>query len=311
MTTRTLTVGTRGSALAMTQTESVVAALRARHPGLEVRVQRITTTGDVMRDVPLATIGGRGVFVDAIENALRQREIDLAVHSAKDLPSRIPDDLAIAALLERADPRDVLVSRAGTLAELPAGARVGTSSLRRVSLIHAVRPDINTLDLRGNVDTRLRKLDAGDYDAIVLAGAGLIRLGLTNRVTEWLPAESFLPSPGQGALAIEIRATDADVRQLCRPLAHAPTEGALTAERAFLAHLGVGCAAAVGAYATVDRGDALTLRAMIGAPDGRSVSGDATDRTDRATELGESLAARLLAAGGRALVDECERGSVV
>ena len=205
----------------------------------------------------------------------------------------------------------MLVSRAGTLAKLPAGARVGTSSLRRVSLIHAVRPDINTLDLRGNVDTRLRKLDAGDYDAIVLAGAGLIRLGLTNRVTEWLPAESFLPSPGQGALAIEIRANDADVRQFFRPLAHAPTEGALTAERAFLAHLGVGCAAAVGAYATVDHGAALTLRAMIGAPDGRSVSGDATDRTDRATELGESLAARLLAAGGRALVDECERGSVV
>jgi hydroxymethylbilane synthase len=311
MTKRTLTVGTRGSALAMTQTESVVAALRARHAGLDVRVQRITTTGDVMRDVPLATMGGRGVFVDAIENALRQGEIDLAVHSAKDLPSRIPDDLAIAAFLERADPRDVLVSRAGTLEELPDGARVGTSSLRRVSLIHAVRPDINTLDLRGNVDTRLRKLDAGDYDAIVLAGAGLIRLSLTNRVTEWLPAESFLPSPGQGALAIEVRASDADLQQLCRPLAHAPTEAALAAERAFLAQLGVGCAAAVGAHATVDGNDALTLRAMIGAPDGRSVSGGATDRTDRATELGESLAARLLAAGGRALVDECERGSVV
>ena len=311
MTKRTLTIGTRGSALAMTQTESVVAALRARHAGLDVRVQRITTTGDVMRDVPLATIGGRGVFVDAIENALRQGEIDLAVHSAKDLPSRIPDDLAIAAFLERADPRDVLVSRAGTLEELPDGARVGTSSLRRVSLIHAVRPDINTLDLRGNVDTRLRKLDAGDYDAIVLAGAGLIRLRLTNRVTEWLPAESFLPSPGQGALAIEVRASDADLQQLCRPLAHAPTEAALAAERAFLAQLGVGCAAAVGAHATVDGNDALTLRAMIGAPDGRSVSGGATDRTDRATELGESLAARLLAAGGRALVDECERGSVV
>jgi len=311
MTKRTLTIGTRGSALAMTQTESVVAALRARHAGLDVRVQRITTTGDVMRDVPLATIGGRGVFVDAIENALRQGEIDLAVHSAKDLPSRIPDDLAIAAFLERADPRDVLVSRAGTLEELPDGARVGTSSLRRVSLIHAVRPDINTLDLRGNVDTRLRKLDAGDYDAIVLAGAGLIRLSLTNRVTEWLPAESFLPSPGQGALAIEVRASDADLQQLCRPLAHAPTEAALAAERAFLAQLGVGCAAAVGAHATVDGNDALTLRAMIGAPDGRSVSGGATDRTDRATELGESLAARLLAAGGRALVDECERGSVV
>jgi len=276
-----------------------------------VRVQRITTTGDVMRDVPIATIGGRGVFVDAIENALRQGEIDLAVHSAKDLPSRIPDDLVIAAFLERADPRDVLVSRAGNLRELPPGARVGTSSLRRVSLIHAVRPDIRTLDLRGNVDTRLRKLDAGDYEAIVLAGAGLIRLGLTSHITEWLPAESFLPSPGQGALAIEVRANDSPVQQLLRPLAHAPTEAALEAERAFLAQLGLGCAAAVGAYASAGRDDSLTLRAVIGAPDGRSVSGEATDRADHASELGESLAARLLAAGGRALVDECERGSVV
>jgi hydroxymethylbilane synthase len=295
----------------MTQTESVVAAIRAHHPALAVRVQRITTTGDVMRDVPLATIGGRGVFVDAIENALRQGEIDLAVHIAKDLPSRIPDDLVIAAFLERADPRDVLVSRAGTLRELPPGARVGTSSLRRVSLIHAVRPDIRTLDLRGNVDTRLRKLDAGDYEAIVLAGAGLIRLGLTSHITEWLPAESFLPSPGQGALAIEVRANDSPVQQLLRPLAHAPTEAALVAERAFLAQLGLGCAAAVGAYASTGHDDSLTLRAVIGAPDGRSVSGEATDRADHATELGESLAARLLAAGGRALVDECERGSVV
>jgi hydroxymethylbilane synthase len=250
MTTRTLTVGTRGSALAMTQTESVVAAFRAHHPELEVRVQRITTKGDVMRDVPLATIGGRGVFVDAIEEALRQREIDFAVHSAKDLPSRVPADLTIAAFLERADPRDVLVSRAGSLLGLPPGARVGTSSLRRVSLIHAVRPDVETLDLRGNVGTRLRKLDAGDYDAIVLAGAGLTRLGLTSRVSEWLPVDLFLPSPGQGALAIEVRADDVEVQQLVRPLAHAPTQSALAAERAFLAHLGVGCAAAVGAYAT-------------------------------------------------------------
>ena len=311
MTKRTLTVGTRGSALAMTQTESVVAALRARHAGLDVRVQRITTTGDVMRDVPLATIGGRGVFVDAIESALREREIDVAVHSAKDLPSHIPADLAIAAFLERADPRDVLLSRAGSLRELPPGARVGTSSLRRVSLIHASRPDIHTLDVRGNVDTRLRKLDAGDYDAIVLAGAGLIRLSLTSRITEWLPAESFLPSPGQGALAIETRADDADVQHLFRPLAHAPTEAALAAERAFLAELGLGCAAAVGAFAVTGRDDSLTLRAMIGAPDGRSVSGEATDRADRGTELGGSLAARLLATGGRALVDECERRSVV
>ena len=295
----------------MTQTESVVAALRGMHPGLEIRVQRITTKGDVMRDVPLARIGGRGVFVDAIEDALRQHEIDFAVHSAKDLPSRVPEDLAIAAFLERADARDVLVSRAGTLLELPAGARVGTSSQRRVSLIRALRPDVQTSDLRGNVDTRLRKLDAGDYDAIVLAGAGLARLGLTSRVTEWLPVDSFLPSPGQGALAIEVRADDVEVRDLVRPLAHASTEAALAAERAFLAQLGVGCAAAVGAYASVSRGDSLTLRAMIGAPDGRSVRGEATDTVSQAIELGESLAERLLATGGRALVDECERGSVV
>jgi len=308
---RTLTVGTRGSALAMTQTESVIATLRALHPGLEIRLQRITTKGDVMRDVPLARIGGRGVFVDAIEDALRQREIDFAVHSAKDLPSLVPDDLAIAAFLERADPRDVLVSRAGRLLELPAGARIGTSSQRRVSLIRALRPDVEALDLRGNVDTRLRKLDAGDYDAIVLAGAGLARLRLTHRVTEWLPVDSFLPSPGQGALAIEVRADDDELRTLIRPLAHAPTEAGLAAERAFLAQLGVGCAAAVGAYASVGRGDSLTLRAMIGAPDGRSVRGEAADTIGRAAELGQSLAERLLATGGRVLVDECERGSVV
>src|SRR5262245_42901345 len=159
MATRALTVGTRGSALALTQTQSVVAALNALHPETPIRVQRITTKGDVLRDTPLSALGGRGVFVDAIEEALRNGEIDFAVHSAKDLPSRVPADLAIGAFLERADARDVLVSRVGKLADLPTAARVGTSSLRRVSLIHSVRPDIETLDLRGNVDTRLRKLD--------------------------------------------------------------------------------------------------------------------------------------------------------
>jgi hydroxymethylbilane synthase len=302
-----LTVGTRGSALALTQTEAVVAALRALHPWLDVRIQRITTKGDVMRDVPLATLGGRGVFVDAIEEALRNNEIDFAVHSAKDLPSRVPPDLAIGAFLERVDARDVLVSRAVGLRDLPAGARVGTSSLRRVSLIHSLRPDIETVDLRGNVDTRLRKLDAGDYDAIVIAGAGLIRLGLESRVTEWLPIDTFLPSPGQGALAIEVRSDDAELLSLVRPLAHGPTESALAAERAFLGQLGVGCAAAVGAHATTDDDGRLTMRAMIGTPDGRAVRGDAADRMTRAKALGEMLAERLLAAGGRELVAECER----
>jgi hydroxymethylbilane synthase len=307
---RAIKVGTRGSALALTQTGSVVAALRARHPELDITVHRITTKGDVMRDVPLTTLGGRGVFVDAIEEELRQGSIDLAVHSAKDLPSRVPADLAIAAFLERADARDVLVSRAGLLASLPAGARVGTSSLRRVCLLHSVRPDIQTVDLRGNVDTRLRKLDAGDYDAIMLAAAGLVRLGLQDRISEWLPAETMLPSPGQGALAIEIRADDNDLRELVRPLSHAPTESALAAERAFLARLGVGCAAAVGAHATLDHAGTLMLRAMIGAADGRSVRGVRTGPAADATGIGESLAGQLLGAGGDELVAASERITV-
>ena len=310
MTRRRITVGTRGSALALTQTASVVDTLRSLHPDLDVDVRRITTKGDVMRDVPLATLGGRGVFVDAIEEALREHQIDLAVHSAKDLPSRVPPDLAIAAFLERADPRDVLVSRLGTLGELPPGARVGTSSLRRVSQIHAERPDVETLDLRGNVDTRLRKLDAGDYDAIVLAGAGLIRLGLASRVTEWLPVDVMVPSPGQGALALEIRAADAALRALVEPLAHAPTTAALIAERAYLARLGAGCAAAVGAYATLDAGR-LTMRAIIGTADGRSVRAVDTDHAEHAATLGERMADRLLETGGRDLVAESERPSSV
>ena len=308
---RPLTVGTRGSALALTQTESVIAMLRALHPGLDVRVERITTKGDVMRDVPLATLGGRGVFVDAIEEALRLKVIDLAVHSAKDLPSRVPPDLAIGAFLERADPRDVLISHAGPLRDLPRGARVGTSSLRRVSQVHAVRPDLDTRDLRGNVDTRLRKLDAGDYDAIVLAGAGLLRLGLEERVTEWLSAESMLPSPGQGALAVEIRADGDELQDLVRPLAHAPTEAALAAERAFLARLGAGCAAAVGAYATLGDDDRLTLRAMIGTADGRSVRWRENGDRGGASALGERVADHLLNTGGRELAAESERPSLV
>jgi hydroxymethylbilane synthase len=289
----------------------VVVALQALHPELDLTVQRITTKGDAVRDVPLSVLGGRGVFVDAIEEELRQGTIDLAVHSAKDLPSRVPPDLAIGAFLERADPRDVLISRAGPLAALPPGARVGTSSLRRVCLIHSVRPDIQTVDLRGNVDTRLRKLDAGDYDAIMLAAAGLVRLGLQHRITEWLPAGTMLPSPGQGALAIEIRADDHDLRELVRPLSHAATEHALAAERAFLARLGVGCAAAVGAHATLDDAGTLSLRAMIGAADGRSVRGVHNGPAADAAQIGESLASQLLNAGGEELVTASTRASIL
>ena len=296
-----LIVGTRGSALALAQTRTVVAALHALHPGLEIRVERIATKGDVMRDVPLAALGGRGVFVDAIEEALRTGAVDLAVHSAKDLPSRVPPDMAVAAFVERADPRDVLVSRAGRLDELPAGARVGTSSQRRSCQLLAARHDLTVMDLRGNVDTRLRKLDEGAYDAIVLAGAGLQRLGLEERITEWICPSRMLPSPGQGALALETRADDTESLAFALPLSHMPTTVALTAERAFLSRLGVGCSAAVGAYATVDENDRLTLEAMIGAADGRSVRGCAAAEHAHASALGAALADRLLAGGGREL----------
>jgi hydroxymethylbilane synthase len=302
---RTFVVGTRGSALALTQTAGVCAEVRRLHPGTRLAIERITTKGDALHDVPLSAMGGRGVFVDAIEEALRERRIDMAVHSAKDLPSTTASDLTIAAFLERADPRDVLVSRAGTLAELPRGARVGTSSQRRACQLRAARPDFETVELRGNVDTRLRKLDAGDYDAIVLAAAGLGRLGLADRVTEWLPIDVMLPAPGQGALAVEVRSSDVALRTLLRPLAHAATEAALAAERAFLARLGAGCAAAVGAYAELAEPNTLRLRAVIGTPDGRSiVRGEEHAPADAAPALGVALAERLLAEGGRVLLEE-------
>lgn len=301
---RTLVVGTRGSALAVAQTEQVLAQLRARNPDVDFVVQRITTKGDVLRDVPLATIGGRGVFADAIEDALLNREIDLAVHSAKDLPTSTTAGLTIAAYLEREDPRDVLVSRAGGLHELAPGARVGTSSQRRACQVLAARPDLEIRELRGNVDTRIRKLESGEYDAIVLAGAGLVRLGLTTRVTEWLPTTALLPAPGQGALALEARADDDAVHTMVESLAHAGTTVALRAERGFLAHLGAGCAGALAALATVTSDGAVTLEAMIGAPDGRLVRGSRLAPIAQSLELGPLLAEELLARGGRELLPD-------
>ena len=291
----------------MAQTRAVIAALHAHHPEVACEIRRITTKGDVMRDVPLATIGGRGVFADAIEEALEAGEIDFAVHSAKDLPSITTEGLFIAAYPEREDARDVLISAAGALEALPLGARVGTSSQRRACQLLAARPDLSVSDLRGNVDTRLRKLDDGAYDAIVLAGAGLIRLGLTNRVTEWLSTDVMLPAPGQGALAIEIRAGDEELNELIAPLGHQPTATALTAERAFLAHLGAGCAAALAAFATVSATGTVTLEAMIGAPDGRYVRGKREAPATGAAMLGDALGAELLDRGGSALIPPLQR----
>ncbi|HUF29368.1 MAG TPA: hydroxymethylbilane synthase [Gemmatimonadaceae bacterium] len=304
---RALAVGTRGSPLALAQTEGVIAQLRARHPELRFEVRRITTKGDVMRDVPLASMGGQGVFADAIEEALAAGEIDLAVHSAKDLPSITADGLSIAAYPEREDARDVLVSHAGDLNALPYGARVGTSSQRRACQLLAARPDLRVRDLRGNVDTRLRKLDEDAYDAIVLAGAGLIRLGLTTRIIEWLPANVMIPAPGQGALAIEVRSGDLELHRMLAPLSHQPTVTALAAERAFLACLGAGCSAALAAFATVSATGHVSLQAMIGAPDGRCVRGERTAPASGAAALGSALAAELLDRGGRELIPALQR----
>lgn len=298
-----LTVGTRGSALALAQTELVLAALRQRWPDLETRIERVTTTGDARRDVPLAVLG-RGAFVSEIETALRDRRIDIAVHSAKDLPSRLAAGLRIGAFLERADARDVLVSRDGSpLRELPTGARVGTGSPRRACQLRAARTDLDVREIRGNVDTRLRKLAAGEYDALVLAAAGLIRLGRADEATEWLDPTVMLPAVAQGAIAVELRANDHDVLEVVGSVSHAATDAAVTAERAFLARLGAGCTAAVAAYATVSDTHELTLTALIGAPDGRHVRDTVVGAIEHAEEMGSNLASALLESGGGAFLD--------
>lgn len=297
---RVLTIGTRGSKLALIQTELVRAALLAHHPDLKVEVERITTRGDVILDQSLAAaaINDKGLFIGEIEAALREGRIDLAVHSAKDLPSTLPPDLTIAAWTTRADPRDALVSRAGDLRALPIGARVGTSSPRRACQLRALRPDLTVLDIRGNVDTRLRKLASGDYDAIVLAAAGLDRLGQTEVITAPFTPTEMLPAIGQGALAVEVRADDAATARLLAPLDDPATAAALRAERAFLAAVEGGCAAAVAAYAEVQEGEALVLTGLIGAADGRTVRGERSGPAVDGARLGAALAADLLARGG-------------
>lgn len=298
---RELIVGTRGSALALAQTEIVCGALRRVEPLLVIRVEHITTTGDVRSDVPLSQLG-RGVFVTEIEAALRTHRIDIAVHSAKDLPSSLATDLTLGAILPREDARDVLVSRTGKLRDLPPGARVGTSSPRRACLLRALRPDVEPCDVRGNVDTRLRKLAAGEFDALVLAAAGLMRLGREEDITEWLDVDTMIPSVGQGALAVEARAHDEPTLQLLRRLDDAATRAAVTAERGFLAALGAGCQAAAGAYARVADDGRLHIIAFIGAPDGRHVRLERRGDVDGAHELGASVAHELLRTGGAAFL---------
>ena len=300
-----IVIGTRGSKLALAQTELTRAALLAAHPELSISVQHITTKGDVLRDTPLVFIDDKALFAGEIEQALLRGEIDLAVHSTKDLASELPDGLVIAAYLPRANPFDALLSLRGqTLRDLPPGARVGTSSLRRAAQLRAARPDLEIADLRGNVDTRLRKLfELHQFDAIVLAVAGLERLGELARAAQILDEETMLPAAGQGAIALEVRADDAGVRQQLKAIDDQPTRIAVTAERAFQQAVGAGCHATVAAYAWVADG-VLILRGMIAAVDGRTVKGAAQGHVEKADELAHHLAGALLEQGGSMLLQE-------
>jgi hydroxymethylbilane synthase len=271
--TSVLRIGTRGSPLALAQAGMVRALLAAAHGLAPERIEQkiIRTTGDMIRDRPLAEVGGKGLFTKEIEEALRAGAIDLAVHSAKDMPTLLPDGLVIAAVLPREDARDVFISRkAATLRDLPAGARVGTASLRRQALVKRLRPDLDVAPFRGNVETRLRKLDAGEVDATLLALAGLKRLGLADAATAVLALDEFIPAVGQGIIAIETRADDAATRKFVDAIAHEETGTALIAERAFLVVLDGSCRTPIAGYATVSAGR-IHFRGLIAKPDGSEV----------------------------------------
>lgn len=305
---RKLVVATRGSKLALAQAGLVADLLRAAHSGLEIELTIVQTKGDLVLDRALSKIGDKGLFVKEIEQALLERSADLAVHSCKDLPSVIPDGLLLAAFPPREDPRDVLISRHDlTLHTLPVGARVGTSSLRRACQLRHLRPDLHVVDLRGNVDTRLRKAQTGDYDAIVLAAAGLKRLDLQAAITEVFEPDMLVPMVGQGALAIECRADDSEVQRLLAPLNDARTAAAVLAERAFLRRLEGGCQVPIAAHATLEASN-LRLLGLIGTPDGMQlVRDDRRAPVADAEQLGVALAETLLAAGGGAILEQLSR----
>ena len=306
-----LVIGTRGSRLAIWQAEWIQARLHEIAPTLTVTLQRIKTSGDKILDVPLAKIGGKGLFVKEIEEALLQGEIDLAVHSMKDVPTVLPDTLEILCVPAREDARDALISRkeregqvGWTLDRLPPGARIGTSSLRRQSQLLHHRPDLKIEMLRGNVETRLRKLQQGDYDAIVLAAAGLRRMGWDGEVTEYLSFEVSLPAIGQGALAIEGRRDDEFVRTLLSELDDPTAHATVTAERGLLDRLQGGCQVPIAGHATIER-DRLSLVGLVASPDGTTLIRDAvTGSASDARALGIRLGDRLLAAGADAILRE-------
>jgi len=307
-----LVIGSRGSKLALTQARFIQSELQRLHPLLDTRIEIIKTSGDTNPD-PLAVIGGKGVFTKELEDALFERRIDLAVHSLKDLPTTLPDGFTVTAICKREDPRDALVlgrkaqdSANASIASLLKNAVVGTSSPRRLAQLKHLRSDLVFADVRGNVDTRLRKLDEGHYDVLVLACAGLRRLGLENRITAPIPAEQMLPSPGQGALGLETRVEDQKITDALGPLDHKFTRLACTAERSFLRALGGGCQLPIAAYAAV-RDKTIRLDGLVADTQGKKVLRDRiSGPIDNAEWLGSDLAERLLANGARDLLDASE-----
>ncbi|HSL55000.1 MAG TPA: hydroxymethylbilane synthase [Pyrinomonadaceae bacterium] len=302
---RPLIIGSRGSKLALWQAEQARTRLQSLDPQLDVHIEIIKTTGDVKND-PLSVIGGKGVFTKELEDALLDGRIDLAVHSLKDLPTILPDGLSIAAICEREDARDALVlrdgSENGSLMNLPHGAVVGTSSQRRLAQLKALRGDVVVRDLRGNVDTRIRKLDEGQYDAVILASAGLVRLGLQERISARIAISEMLPAVGQGAIAIEANSDNEFAVQITSRLDHRETRLACLAERAFLRGLGGGCQLPIAAHALLD-GDVMKLNGLVARPDGSEILRDSLSGSSQDAEaLGSQLADQLISRGARELL---------
>ncbi|MBP2628784.1 MAG: Porphobilinogen deaminase [Firmicutes bacterium] len=302
-----LVIGTRSSKLALWQANYIAECIRTEYPEIEVSLLHIMTTGDKILDVPLARIGGKGLFTKEIENAMLSGEIDLAVHSLKDMPTQLPPGLLLAAITDRVDPGDALISpKYGAIDNLPQGAKVGTSSLRRKAQLLKYRPDLRISDLRGNLDTRLKKMDTEELDAIILAVAGLRRLGWQDLITQVLPNDICLPAVGQGALAIEARTNDQEVRTMLEFLNHQETRWAVEAERAYLAEVEGGCQIPIGVYGYIEK-DSLVLEAAILSVDGKqqirqTISGNPLE----AMQLGRALAQEMLDKGGREILQELQ-----
>jgi hydroxymethylbilane synthase len=302
--TNKIIIGSRGSMLALCQAQIIADSLRDYHPGLMVEILKIKTKGDKILDVPLARVGGKGLFVKELEDALLDERIDLAVHSLKDVPTELPPGLIIGAITRRESPYDVLISEKGILLEdLPPDASLGTSSLRRQAQLLKYSPHFKLVDLRGNLDTRIKKITQLGLDGIIVAAAGVCRLGWEAQITQYLPIDICVPAVGQGALGIEIKDDDRRMKELITPLHHPPTNAAVVAERALLHRLEGGCQVPLGAYAQVDA-DSLRIQGVVASPDGKQIIKDNINgHSDEAYELGIRLAERLLHNGGREILE--------